>query len=68
MDINEMADKVMAILRKLEEDTKAATREGGAIILLSRTTANTEPAGCKTLSKGLNLLAYKMAYRKRLYF
>lgn len=29
MDINEMADKVMAILRKLEEDTKAATREGG---------------------------------------
>lgn len=29
MDINEMADKVMTILRKLEEDTKAATREGG---------------------------------------
>lgn len=28
MDINEMADKVMAILRNLEEDTKAAVKEG----------------------------------------
>ncbi|QTR50835.1 hypothetical protein [Candidatus Thiothrix anitrata] len=28
MDINEMADKVMGILRKLEEDTKEAAKEG----------------------------------------
>ena len=31
MDINEMADKVMGILRKLEEDTKAAAKEGAQL-------------------------------------
>lgn len=31
MDINEMADKVMGILRKLEEDTKEAAKEGAQL-------------------------------------